>query len=536
MSKTRAKTVSDGSNRPQLRAKPEKPGSQRRKEAAAETSPEFEPPPGHEPVAEAARAEVFQTMRRNIAEGVAAADKTPPVTQVELPAAQPKPRETADGPADLPPARKAEAPAVPRTPVTLVRPTSEWSAEDIFEPAANLVRPKPSLNPNPSLASGSWTPRAPVPRTSGAAENAAAVRTRPSVDTGATPASGADRDKGRITAMSNSGPAVGYRPPPAARPTASAPLPRRPGDPLWADAWRELPAVEQTLARLTEALSRDQRTANAPRVSPASVDRRERTRGLRVSHVAAVSCVGLLAALSGLALAYGWPSDAPGISALLRAAVPAASSPESSMVPPEPTAVMPSAPADNIAGEAEEYVVSTAPAGETQRAAAKRGKTVATTKLVVANASGEALHYIPLSISTSSTSGADKPAIRLSGLPTETVLTSGEDLGNGAWLLKPGDEQDLKLAVQSNAPREILIGVEAFEMKTGELAAPPQDLRVQVLPPKQLLVQPAADTIKPAIEPVAEPSEVEPPTAAKSFLLRSFPPCRASTTAPRSRR
>ena len=184
---------------------------------------------------------------------------------------------------------------------------------------------------------------------------------------------------------------------------------------------------------------------------------------------------------------------------------------------------MPSAPADNIAGEAEEYVVSTAPAGETQRAAAKRGKTVATTKLVVANASGEALHYIPLSISTSSTSGADKPAIRLSGLPTETVLTSGEDLGNGAWLLKPGDEQDLKLAVQSNAPREILIGVEAFEMKTGQLAAPPQDLRVQVLPPKQLLVQPAADTIKPAIEPVAEPSEVEPPTAAKIVPAPELP-------------
>ena len=78
MSKTRAKTVSDGSNRPQLRAKPEKPGSQRRKEAAAETSPAFEPPPGDEPVAEAARAEVFQTMRRNIAEGVAAAARLRP--------------------------------------------------------------------------------------------------------------------------------------------------------------------------------------------------------------------------------------------------------------------------------------------------------------------------------------------------------------------------------------------------------------------------------------------------------------------------
>ena len=217
-----------------------------------------------------------------------------------------------------------------------MRPAAAWSAEDIFEPAANLDRPKPSLNPNPSLASGSWTPRAPVPRTSGTAENAATVRTRPSMETGATPASCADRDKGRITAMSNSGPAVGYRTPPVARPSASAPLPRRQGDPVWADAWRESPAVEQTLARLTEALSRDQRTANAPRVSAPSVDRRERTTGLRASHVAAVSCVGLLAALSGLALAYGWPSDGPGIAALLRAATPAANSPESSMVPPEP--------------------------------------------------------------------------------------------------------------------------------------------------------------------------------------------------------
>ena len=116
--------------------------------------------------------------------------------------------------------------------------------------------------------------------------------------------------------------------------------------------------------------------------------------------------------------------------------------------------------------------------------AVERGKTVATTKLMVADAAGEPLQYIPLSIKTDSTTGADKLAIRLTGLPRETVLTSGEDLGNGSWLLKSGEEQDLKLAVQPNAPREITIGVEAIEVKTGELAAPPQDLRVKVLAPK----------------------------------------------------
>ncbi len=154
--------------------------------------------------------------------------------------------------------------------------------------------------------------------------------------------------------------------------------------------------------------------------------------------------------------------------------------------------------------------------------AVERGKTVATTKLMVADAAGEPLQYIPLSIKTDSTNGADKLAIRLTGLPRETVLTSGEDLGNGSWLLKSGEEQDLKLAVQSNAPREITIGVEAIEVKTGELAAPPQDLRVKVLAPK-LMVQPAADTLKPAVEPVEQPPAVAVATARPPALAAPQP-------------
>ena len=120
---------------------------------------------------------------------------------------------------------------------------------------------------------------------------------------------------------------------------------------------------------------------------------------------------------------------------------------------------------------------------------------------MVANAPGEALQYIPLSIRTNSTTGADKLAIRLPGLPTETVLTSGEDLGNGSWLLKSGEEQDLKLAVQSNAPREIAIGVEAIEMKTGELAAPPQDLRVEGAGAQAADGAAGRRHLKPAVEP-----------------------------------
>jgi hypothetical protein len=221
-----------------------------------------------------------------------------------------------------------------------------------------------------------------------------------------------------------------------------------------------------------------------------------------------------------LAVAYGWRSDGLALSSLLSGFVPTLNASET--VPaPEPAVATAGEP---IANASEESVASLTPAGQADAAVVERGKTVATTKLVVADTAGEALQYIPLSIRTDSSSGADQLAIRLSGLPTETVLTSGEDLGNGTWLLKPGEQQDLKLAVQSNAPRAIVIGVEAIEMITGELAAPPQDLRVNILPPK-VYVQPAADTIKPAIVPAAESPAVEaPPAAVKIASAPELPP------------
>ncbi len=337
--------------------------------------------------------------------------------------------------------------------------------------------------------------------------------------------------------MTNARPASGH--PLAPRAAAQAPnqAPKRPGEPVWADAWREPQTVEQTLAKLTEALSRDQRTTISSRAH--AVTRKGRPDRVRAFPIFAASCATLLAALGGLAVAFGWPSDSLGIgrsiSALL-SSVPQANTSETATAEAEsePPVLATSEPAAEPPGEASTEA-STSDTAAAESVAVERGKTVATTKLMVADASGEALHYIPLSIKTDTTAGADKLAIRLTGLPAETVLTSGEDLGNGSWLLKPGEERDLKLAVQTNAPREILIGVEAIEVKTGELAAPPQDLRVKVTVPK-LVVQPAADTLKPAVvASSAEAPAAEPPQAAKilpALELPALPETKQATPEP----
>jgi hypothetical protein len=273
-------------------------------------------------------------------------------------------------------------------------------------------------------------------------------------------------------------------------------------DPVWADAWRESPAVEQTLARLTEALSRDQRALAQAKTPPASHGATRRG-GVRASYVIAASCLALLAAVGGLAVPYGWQSDNLRISKWFGDLASSFSSTGTLTASQEP---------EEAAAASETPQKQAAAATDTQSAPVETGKTVATTRLVVENASGEALQYIPLTIRASAPAGADRPAIKLSGLPSETLLTSGEDLGNGSWLLKPGEEEDLKLAVQTNAPGEIVIGVEAIEMKTGDLAAPPQELRVAVSPPKPQ-VQPAAETVEPALPPQKAPA-VEPPSTA----------------------
>jgi hypothetical protein len=214
--------------------------------------------------------------------------------------------------------------------------------------------------------------------------------------------------------------------------------------------------------------------------------------------------LALLAGLGGLAVSHDWQSDGLGMSNWL-GWVTDLSSTQTLSASAEPEAATKTAEEPGANAASVESIASEV----------ERGKTVATTKLDVENTSGEALHYIPLKIRAVASPGMDRPAIKLSNLPTETLLTSGEDLGNGSWLLKPGEEEDLKLAVQTNAPGEIVIGVEAIEMKTGELAAPPQELRVRVSPPR-LLVQPAADTIKPAPVPAAAlPAVKPPPVAAK---------------------
>ncbi len=215
MSKSKAKTVSAGSTKSPAKQRLDRPVSQQRKEAAEQTAPEKA---GDQPRPEAAahtalaavtaaeaalaeRRQMFATMRRNIAEGVAAACSANSERKAKV----------------SPTVRKVEA--FSATPAA-------WSPEEIFESPAHLAEPQPSLNPNPPVASPSWKPRAPVvPPPSGSAATAAAGRVRPSMDARFDWASFAEREKGRIAAMINTRPASGY--PLAPRAACPSPQARR---------------------------------------------------------------------------------------------------------------------------------------------------------------------------------------------------------------------------------------------------------------------------------------------------------------------
>jgi hypothetical protein len=112
------------------------------------------------------------------------------------------------------------------------------------------------------------------------------------------------------------------------------------------------------------------------------------------------------------------------------------------------------------------------------RSPVSKKKPIVMASLDVTDVKGSVNTLIPLDIGTALTSPDREIALRLSGLPDDAYLTAGTKLADSSWILKRGEEMDIKLKVPSPQSSPLLIGVEAIDWRTGDFAAPPEELKV----------------------------------------------------------
>jgi tetratricopeptide (TPR) repeat protein len=125
-----------------------------------------------------------------------------------------------------------------------------------------------------------------------------------------------------------------------------------------------------------------------------------------------------------------------------------------------------------------------------------RSKKMSTVKLEAFDAQGTSDAGIPLSIQALGALPDQRIDLRLWGLPPDAKLSSGRRQSDGSWLLKPKEQSGLKLHVTSETSGFLKLTVEAWEHQTGELAAPPQEIKVTIVPGK-VAAEPRASPIVP---------------------------------------
>ena len=90
-------------------------------------------------------------------------------------------------------------------------------------------------------------------------------------------------------------------------------------------------------------------------------------------------------------------------------------------------------------------------------------KPIVMASLDVTDVKGSVNTLIPLNIGTALSTPDQDIALRLSGLPDDAYLTAGTKLADSSWMLKRGEEMDIKLKVPSSQTSPLLIGVEAID-------------------------------------------------------------------------
>jgi tetratricopeptide (TPR) repeat protein len=280
---------------------------------------------------------------------------------------------------------------------------------------------------------------------------------------------------------------------------------------IWDDALDSAQRVENALARLKEALARDESyDRRPPKTGRARSVPTARPRPLRVATLFAAS---FMIGISATIFAYDWYSQTS-VEDRLAALV-------GQFLPAKPAAV---AASNQIA-------VPTVKSAEKPLAAAgalRRAKALATVKLETFDAQGSADADIPLSIRALGGSDEQLLDIRLAGLPREAALSSGRRQADGSWLVGRDDQSGLTLRVPPEASGNLKLMVEAWEEKTGELAAPPQEITVKIAPAR-MVVEPAASPIAPvsntrdASQPLASPKPLAAPEPSPAPELLAAP-------------
>ncbi len=121
-------------------------------------------------------------------------------------------------------------------------------------------------------------------------------------------------------------------------------------------------------------------------------------------------------------------------------------------------------------------------------------KQIITTRLEVHDAQGTVNSHIPLTLRADTGRPGTDVSLRVSGLPEGASLTGGAKQPDGTWTLQQAEVHDIKLVIPTVPDDKIKLSVEAIEPDTGQLAAPPQDLNVAIVPP-DTTVEPAAQTL-----------------------------------------
>ena len=116
------------------------------------------------------------------------------------------------------------------------------------------------------------------------------------------------------------------------------------------------------------------------------------------------------------------------------------------------------------------------------------GKTIATATLDVSNVSGKTNSLIPLALHAEPGLAGQDLLLRISGLPDNAYLTSGQK-SNQVWTLDLGDLKNLKLMMPVGSRNEIDIAVAAVERRTGELAAPVKSMTIAL---SDVVIEPAS--------------------------------------------
>ena len=116
------------------------------------------------------------------------------------------------------------------------------------------------------------------------------------------------------------------------------------------------------------------------------------------------------------------------------------------------------------------------------------GKTIATATLEVSNVSGATNSLIPLALHAEPALAGQDLLLRISGLPDNAYLTSGQKT-NQVWTLGMGDLKNLMLMMPVSSRNEIDVAVAAVERKTGELAAPVKSMTIAL---SDVVIKPAS--------------------------------------------